>query len=359
MQTPLRVKLIHQAASHLRRAIASGDLVGKLPGVWPLAAQYGVSHTTLRAALVMLEGEGLVTPGVAGRCREVVSGKFADNLAPRRVMILLSVALEREDAGFQLVLSQLRREIEAGGYVCEFAAKSLDELHHSLPRIQRLVASRPADAWVVVGGMQEALRWFATQPIPAFAIGGRRLDLPIAGVGVASVEAFRLACRRLIELGHRRIVFVSPRGMRQPEPARYLQILAEELSLHDVAFGSYHVPDWEETPAGLVAMLEGCFRLTPPTALIVLSTNWLLGTLAFLSRRRLLVPEDVSVVCMNHDALMDWIFPVIAHFRSNEYLMIGEVLRWLDTSGRTREIFKAKTFQAEFVPGESIRPPRG
>lgn len=36
---------------------------------------------------------------------------------------------------------------------------------------------------------------------------------------------------------------------------------------------AYHVPDWEETPAGLEKLLDETFRVTPPTALVC----WTMG----------------------------------------------------------------------------------
>lgn len=53
--------LWEQLAARLRARITSGDLHGKLPAEWRLAADYHVSRDTTRRALEQLREDGLVT----------------------------------------------------------------------------------------------------------------------------------------------------------------------------------------------------------------------------------------------------------------------------------------------------------
>ena len=63
--------------------------------------------------------------------------------------------------------------------------------------------------------------------------------------------------------------------MRDSEPnSPVIDLFYEELAAHGVAGGRYNVPEWEETPEGLTALLEKTFRYTPPTAIITTYTSW-------------------------------------------------------------------------------------
>lgn len=52
--------LYRQLAGLLRAQIASGELSGRVPSLTRLSAQHGVADRTVRAALKVLAGEGLI-----------------------------------------------------------------------------------------------------------------------------------------------------------------------------------------------------------------------------------------------------------------------------------------------------------
>ena len=130
----------------------------------------------------------------------MVAAPAAQKSAQRsvHVMLLLSAGLRHEDVGFQTVLYRLNNDLEAAGHVCEFAGKSLADLRNDPVRISRFVARTAADAWVVTGGGMPILSWFADGNVPALAIGGRCMGLPIASTGLALIPAFQTAIRRLL-----------------------------------------------------------------------------------------------------------------------------------------------------------------
>ena len=67
-----------QVAEHLRNELLRGALSGSLPGAHPLAEELGVNHKTVKAALQMLEKEGLLVGRGAGRRRKIVLPKNHD-----------------------------------------------------------------------------------------------------------------------------------------------------------------------------------------------------------------------------------------------------------------------------------------
>lgn len=352
-----RVGLTGQTTDYLRAAISSGRWTGKLPGVRPLANDCGVSHDVVRAALQRLEREGLVVAEGNGRSR-TVQARALQRKESSEVAVLLNLPLAEEDSEFQQALTSLRSMVEESGRQCRFAGKCLRDLRGDVTRVARLVNRETADVWVVVGATREVLEWFDAQGKTFIALCGCCANLPVAGTGRLADDGFRDAMRHLMSLGHRRIVYVGPQMVRFSRSAGVIRIMGEELGRAGVAAGDYHCPDWDETPDGLQCLLARIFRVTPPTALIVDYANWLAGALDFLACRGLRVPEDVSLVCMNHDPTTAWHRPRIAHLGGSEVALAGVVLRWINSVARGRVEKKFIPMAAPFIRGDSTAPPR-
>jgi len=352
-----RPSLVDHVLAQLREGIRTGQWAGKLPGVTKLAAEYEVSHGTLRTALTRLEREGEITPGGNGRNRMVA---VQTSVAVKRhlcVTVLLDEKLEDEYTGLQLAMTQLQRNLEGEGHTLRIADKSQRTLKHDLGRIKRYAGSHPSDIWLVVGGSKEVLTWFAEQSVPTIALGGRCIKVPIASVGRDIQEALRAACKHLIAMHHTRIILVGPRNILSPESNLY-QIFAGELAAGGVTLSNYYLPKWDETPSGLYALLEETFRFTPPTALIVATSTWLVSVLAFLAQRKLLVPADVSVICMTSDVVPAWRRPLIAHFKSDEDAVVRRIVDWVNAVASGLADRKYIPCHSVFVAGESIGPAR-
>jgi DNA-binding LacI/PurR family transcriptional regulator len=150
--------------------------------------------------------------------------------AALRVAVLAS---EIEDFNENFVAS-LPHELEEAGHVPVNPGKSMHDLKMDVGRIARLVEETAADAWVVVAGSREVLEWFSAQELPAFALFGRRTGLPIAGTGPDNLTPFMVATRRLIALGHRRIVAICRRERRLPSPGNAERALLNELAKHGI-----------------------------------------------------------------------------------------------------------------------------
>ena len=358
-----RVSILDQTAEHLREGIRTGRWRGELPGVLRLAAECDVSKGAMRGALRLLEKEGLLSAGRAGGRRTVLSANGAASAngvkakaRALRVAILLCDPLEKESTVMRQSLRDLQRGLEGAGHAVAFAPKTQAELRFDLARIAKLVAATPADAWVVASAPREVLEFFAAQPLPAIAMGGRSLGLPMAGAGVDGTPAICTAARRLLALGHRRIVLVCPRAWRQPAGGRTVTAYSAELAAHGIAAGDYHLPDFEPTAAGMHALFESLFRITPPTALILETAEHTMAALAFLAARGLSVPRDVSLVCLYPDTSLQWCDPPVAQLRWEEALIVRRVVRWCRAAARGKVDRAHVLVPAEFDEGGTIGP---
>ena len=351
-----RLSLTEQTAAHLREGLRAGRWRGQLPGVVRLAAELGVAKLTLRAALRMVEAEGLVELGANGRSRHVPA-KAARRKRPLRIGILLLEPLARETGHSLEVFLSLYHELDAAGFTVFFSQETQCGLGHDVPRIARYMQRAQADAWVVTSGSRALLEWFAAQPVPALAMFGRRAGLPMAGVGPDKLPALLAATRRLIALGHRRIVYVCRRIQRLPEPAPMMRALLSELAAQScLVAADFNLPDWEETPAGLHELFTALFQTTPPTALFLDETPVVLAAQQFLAERKLRVPERVSLIAVDPDACFQWCQPPVAHVAWRSAPVIRRIVRWATAVSQHRTDVRQVTFPAEFIPGGTVGP---
>jgi DNA-binding LacI/PurR family transcriptional regulator len=342
-----------QVGEHLRAELCRGAWGGRMPGGSRLAVELGVGRDTVEAALRLLEQLGMLVPQGAGRRRRIVlpDGKAA---RPLRVAILdidpQSVALAD---GY---MADLLYRLGEAGHSVFFADKCLQELHMNVGRVARLVRQTGADAWVVGAGSREVLEWFAAQPVPVFALFGRRRGLPIAGVGPDQVSAHVAVTRRLIELGHRRIVMLARRMRRLPVPGAGERAVLDEMAAHGIETCAFNLPDWEETSEGFHKCLKELFRLTPPTAMIIDEAPFLVAALQFLGGRGLQVPGDVSLVCSDGDPAFLWCQPTIAHIRWDSRPVVRRIVRWAANVSRGEKDLRQTLTKAEFFEGGTIGP---
>ncbi|MCX6872445.1 MAG: substrate-binding domain-containing protein [Verrucomicrobia bacterium] len=352
---PLRVlTATEQVAAWLRQALRRGEWGGRMPGGDRLAAELGVGRNTMEAALQLLEGEGVLVPQGAGRRRRIAVPDDRP-VHPLRVAILDYGPLELISGGYMF---ELQRQLEVAGHRPFFAAKSLQELGMEVRRVARLVAKTEADAWIVCAGSREVLEWFAAQPVPTFALFGRHIGLPLAGVCPDMVPPLRAATRALIAHGHRRIVLLERRDMPAMEVGRFERGFLDELAAHGIVPSPYNLPDWDDSREGFHRHLDELYRLTAPTALILDQATLFVPALQHLAQRGLLAPQHVSLVCTDREPAFDWCQPTIAHIRYDLRPALRRVVRWTANVSHGKDDRRQSFTKAEFVEGGTIGPVR-
>jgi DNA-binding LacI/PurR family transcriptional regulator len=349
-----RNSIAELCAEHLRKGLRSGRWREMLPGVARLAAEFDVSRDTIRAALRLLEAEGLLSAQGLGRCRSITAQAIGHRTL--RVGMLLHDDLSDEQNKVGQVLLQIERDVRSKDHELFYLPKTQVQLGHDVGRITRMLGQHPADAWILVAGSYELLKWSTLQLTPCFALYGRALGLPVASVGPDKLSAYVSATRRLLELGHRRIVLIARKARRLPIPGKTEQAFLDELALHGVFAGDFNLPSWEETPEGFHQLLESLFRLTPPTAMIISETAQFIATMEFLARRRLHVPEQVSLVATGDDPAFAWCHSGIAHIKSDSKPMVRHVVRWVLSVKKGLPDRKPSVVPAQFIDGGSIGP---
>ncbi len=341
-----------QLARHLREELLRGTWTGMMPGEDRLMARLGVGRKTIKVALRQLEEEGLLVGKGAGHQRRIVpqQGQGKKSL---RIRILL---YDGGDRGLPEKVELLAR-LQAAGFAASFANKSLKDLGMRVERVKRFVAEQPADAWVVSAASREVLEWFSRQPVPAIAMYGRFTGLSIAAACPRKSPAMITAVRKLVALGHRRIVMLTHEERRTPNPALFEQNFLDELAAMGLPTGPYNLPDWDDHPAGFRACLDSLFAHTPPTALIFCDTQLLfMPTYQYLTRRGLRIPEDVSLLAEEVNPAFAWCEPVISHIRWDFRPVVRRVLKWADHVAQGLDDRQQVLFDAKLVEGGTIAP---
>lgn len=344
-----------QVAAYLREELMRGRWSGQMPGGPALARELGIDGKTVWAALNLLEKQGVLVGQGPGKRRKIT---LPENLDPPalRVAILDYEPHGQTEEWMRSVQNQLREQ----GHSAFFAEKSLIDLGFDLKRIARLVEHTPADAWIICSAPRDVLEWFADQEIPAFAMFGRRRELPIAGVGPDHESASSTATKRLLALGHQRIVVLQRSNQRTAGPNAMVRAIFAEMEKHGVSTGAYNLPDWEDNAKALRGVLDGLLRVTPPTAMILDEPFLFHAVKEHLAQCGILAPRDVSLICTDPDTTFMWCKPTVAHTRWDHRPVVRRVLRWTNNIARGKEDLRQSLTKAEFVDGGTVGPvPRG
>ena len=351
----LLVKAFHplstseQLAVHLRGEVLLGGLGGLMPGVNQLAATLGVSPMTVIAAVKQLEREGMLQ-GQGPRRRRIVVP--ASGVTGRRLRVaILDYEPPVPSAGYMLELQHL---LEDAGHAAFFAGKSLQDLGMDVRRVARLVTRTGADAWVVCAGSSEVLEWFAVQPVPAFALFGRRQSVPLAGAGPDHQSANLAAVRRLLELGHRRIVMLVRRERRTGGSGNIERAILDEMAAHGIGTGPYNLPEWDNSSEGFHRVLDQLYRVTPPSALILDEAYPFAAAQQHLAQRGILAPQHVSLICASPDPTFAWCQPTVAHIRYDLRPVLRRVVRWANNVACGKDDRRQSFTKAEFVDGGTV-----
>lgn len=145
-----------------------------MPGGDQLAAELGVGRNTVETALQQLESEGLLLAQGHRRRRKIQPPAGEPAAEAVHVVLLLHSSADRQVH----YIVELFHELIEAGHTVSIARKTLLDLHMEVPRVASFANKVKADAWVVCAASREVLQWFASQPVPAFALFGRRAGLP-------------------------------------------------------------------------------------------------------------------------------------------------------------------------------------
>jgi DNA-binding LacI/PurR family transcriptional regulator len=323
-----------------------------MPGGDKLARELGVGANTMEAALKMLEHEDWLVNQGRRRGRLIQPKESISIVTGMRVCILLGEPSDR----YQRYMPRIIKALESESYMVSFSAKSQEELSDDVPRISRLVKETEADAWLVCSASWETLNWFAEYEKPSFALFGRPDKIKIPSVAPDKTRPLHKMLKRLVDLGHHRIVNICRPMRRIPGPGLFEREFLAELERLGISTGSYHLPDWDENIDSFHRCLDSLFRVTPPTALLIDEAVFIPPTLQYCIRAGVRIPEDFSIVCTDPVPSFAWCQPSIAHINWDSRPITKRILLWAKNVTAGREDYLKGFSKATFVEGGTIGP---
>ena len=358
-----RLDVHEQVRDFIRAALAEGRWRDGLPSERRLAAELGVARMTLVKALGVLEKEGVLARSANeknGR-RIVAARRPGAGAAPLRVGILIPASGEAESEPLFHSRTMLMRLLEGAGHVPQLVYHDVASGAMRPRRLASQVDAAKAGAWIVISGTKELLAWFEGRAEPVIRFGG-----PAAGFDRLSHAGYHIGAglaegaARLIASGHSRMVLLAPRRFRDGRFRETLPAYAALLEKAGIPGDGYHVPEWDDTPAGLEKLLASLFRFTPPTAIIAWNGVYASGVLAFLLRRRLRVPEDVSLFVLEYHQNVVWLDPSldVAHLEFSRERSARNILKWAARIAAGNPEIRRYGYDPVFHEGRSFAPPK-
>lgn len=263
------------------------------------------------------------------------------------------LSYESMSPGIPQVLD-LMAQLRKAGFTVEDAPKSLLELDMDVNRIARLVQQNPADAWIIGSASREVLEWFSQQPTPAYAYFGNKSDIPIAGCSIR--RDLHMLIRKLVELGHRRIVLLIREEHLKPNLSFFATLFLEALEMMGITPGAYNLPVWGYKPEGLRLCLDSLYKITPPTAIISTEISILLSIRDYQAHHGIMSPRDVSLINLDSSPFFAWCDPMVAHFAWDIKSLNRRVVRWAKNVALDKEDRRQVFTMAKFVEGGTIGP---
>lgn len=342
---------VEQVAEFMKEQILRGVWQNLMPGAPTVARTLGVDHRIVIAAFDILQKEGLLVSGGVGKRRRIVVSE--DQVMP--VMKFQIMCYEDTDRKLFYLLD-LQHKLMDAGHVCSFSTISLTGLKMDLAKLKRHVEKNKVDAWIIFAGSKEILKWFSVQKTPAFALAGRMTGVQMPGCRPNKSAVLKILVRRLVELGHRRIVLMVREERRHPQPGLFEREFLQDLESHGIKSGTYNLPDWSDTVNDFHRCLNSLFRHTPPTAIILDEFQYFSAAQLHLAYKGIFAPKDVSLVCTDPSPSFNWCQPMVSHIDWDSDMLVRRILKWADHVARGMEDYKQDHISASFVEGGTIGP---
>jgi LacI family transcriptional regulator len=282
-----------------------------------VAAAAGVSIATVSN---VLNGRASVAPELVARVRGVMEdlGYQRDQVAStlrRRQTSVVGLVLPTLMSPFLAALAtKLEGLAHAQGYQL-LVGSANEDAEQELSRVQAMLA------WRVAGMIMAPVdyrflshRLIRSQGIRTVIVDRTSESSDLDSVGVNNLEATLVATRRLIEVGHRRILAVGS--------SRSIPNMLERITGFETAVAAAGLSSSCETLCGggdvqaIGKALRQRLRQGPlPTAVFALSDISTLAALQELGERGLRMPDDVSLLGFDDHAWMQVLSPPISAVR--------------------------------------------
>jgi GntR family transcriptional regulator of arabinose operon len=286
----------------------------RLPSETRLAAEFRVSRGTLRQALASLHQAGYVDP-MPGRGTFIRGPRPRLPESRRRVVGLIVPSVTRP--ALPEVLMAIEDELHDQGYSL-LVGTSGNTLEQEKGRLQRILGEGVSGLIVLpIDGRPDpvAYRQLLDVGFPVVLIDRHIVGLSIDAVLPDNVGGAFVAVSHLIELGHRRIAFISSDNLTTTSVLERLQGYQQALRANDIPVDPELIftrlpaipPEESDEDQVIEANARRIVRFLSsrplPTAVFALHDRIAISVLAAATHLGLRVPEDLALVGFDDDPL--------------------------------------------------------
>lgn len=342
-----------QVAQFLQQEIQTGHYRERLPSERALAGQMGVGRDTIRAALALLQQEGLIVArGRNGTLVRKSPRAAVQNGATVGVLLLMKA----EQTSYRTLAwtTELRRLL----YEKQVQTRIYDGYVQQPGFFRRLSETSPHDTWVLVYPNSEALEWCHQQKIRAIVAGTIAQEAHLPSVDIHYQALCRHAAGRMAQLGHQNIAFILPQREWGAD-AESIAGFQEGASDSGLSAGSVSIEYHQGTPQDLCVLTDRLLaRETRPTAWLIAVAPHFLTVMMHLLQRGIAIPAEISLVSQDAEPWQHFATPQPARYVGDTGMLAKKTARLvLETLAGKSPHPKPQRVIPELIMGQTLAPP--
>ncbi len=347
---PRRTSLPLEVAAYLRKRLQRGDWARHLPGELGLARELQVGRNTIRAALTVLEKEGLLRTAT-GRRRELMTpvkqvrpklGKVAIMLMPSPWHTLPPSTLLWMDA--------LRSRLQGSGWQLQMLVDAAAFRRAPTAALESLTAQHPSAVWILFRSTAAMQRWFEKREVCTVVAGSCHAGVRLPQVDTDFRATARHAAARLLGLGHRHLAVLAPA----------VSFAGDDESLVGFREGAgdarLQIHLCNDSKASVIKALRSMLSSSPrPTALFVFQAGHAATALTYLSQQGIRVPAQMSLLSRDHELFLTHLVPEPARYERQPEVFAKKLAHLVTALGDGVPPKKAQhLLMPTFVRGETL-----
>lgn len=358
IKLPKRTSLVSQTADALRQGITAGEWTDVLPGERLLAQELQVSRPTVRAALSILEREGMLK-SARGIGRRIGIHREAETPVQKESVVVLSaVPAHLMPPASLFYLNELRNALQSARLRLDIVVEPALIRQNPRQALSRLTARTDVLCWVLTAPSEAVQKWFGDRALPVLAAGScaENVRLPFLDLD------YRAVCRHaagiFLRNGHERLcLFLA----ESPAEADRLSERGFLEGIERFGRGKAHgtVQRHDGTREGICRKLDDLLHAAePPTAILGCRPLHVLTAVTHLANRGLLPPNGrgPSFISRDSDTFLRHVTPEISRYTFRRRSFAKRLSRLTLQLANNRSLPPHPfLLMPEYLPGQTVR----
>lgn len=354
---PQRISLTAQTAVAIEQGISQGIWRQSLPGIRRLCEILEVSRPTVQGAIHLLARDGLCEIRPNRRTRLLAKTGTPHGRSSHVLGLITNSTFWEVSPVVWESLNESRVHLAASGISTEILVCREQSTRAQRRKLEDFLEHKRVGCCLLLSVSGALQKWFQERRFPCLLLGSCRPAVQLPSIDVDYRAVCRHAAMAALRKGHRKIGLIVPDAGR---PGEMACIRGFEEAVADFALEGAcgQVVEYDERARqSLTARLAALYHSAqPPTALLVVWSRHVLNVIMFLVNRGLKVPQDVSLISIDHDYSFETASPMITHYlpeREFYSRRITRLVRQMFKRGSLPQ--KAEYIFPRFVAGATVR----